>query len=109
MNPHLFFVAELWFSTEQWQSIGCRLRLPRRQLQVLQQIFGDTKEATIAARLGISPNTVRTYVRRLYGKVGVNSRLELVLAVTRLAVAEARQVKLSCPTAIPFSAARRAA
>jgi DNA-binding NarL/FixJ family response regulator len=108
MYPHPV-VCGLWLSAEQWRALGCRLRLPRRQLQVLQQIFGDTKEATIAARLDISPHTVRTYVRRLYGKLGVNSRVELILAVARMALADARQAAVSWPAVRLSPAQRRAA
>ena len=33
----------------------------------------------IAARSGLSEHTVSSYLRRVYGKVGVNSRVALVL------------------------------
>jgi DNA-binding NarL/FixJ family response regulator len=40
----------------------------------------------VAAVLGLSENTIRTYVRRLYRKLGVYSRLELARAMSRLQV-----------------------
>ena len=44
--------------------------------RVLRMLAGSLTEREIAAELNLSHNTVRTYRRRLYRKLGVNSRHE---------------------------------
>lgn len=60
--------------------------LTERELNVLRLMAGGLKYEEIAGQLFISVNTVRTYVKAIYGKLAVNSRFQ--------AVERARQVKL---------------
>ena len=66
---------------ECWSRIGEALGLSGRQLQIVQCIFDDHVEARIALELGISEHTVHTHVERLYRKLGVSSRCELLVSV----------------------------
>ena len=59
--------------------LSARLRLSQREGQIVQCIFRDDKESDIARRLGMSPHTLRTHVIRLYQKLKVASRMELVI------------------------------
>jgi len=59
--------------------LRARLRLSRREGQIVQCIFSDAKESTIARRLKMSPHTLRTHVERLYRKLRVTNRMELVI------------------------------
>jgi DNA-binding NarL/FixJ family response regulator len=52
--------------------------LPRRQRQTLELLLAGDAEKQIAARLGISKNTVHVYVKSLYKRFGVSSRAELL-------------------------------
>jgi LuxR family maltose regulon positive regulatory protein len=52
--------------------------LTERELEVLRLIAEGLKYAEIAARLYISLNTVRTYVKGIYGKLGVNNRTRAI-------------------------------
>ncbi|WP_405976949.1 response regulator transcription factor [Streptomyces sp. NBC_00158] len=55
-----------------------------REREILSQLpDGDTYQA-IARRLGLSPHTVDTYVRRLRGKTGTTNRTQLAVLATRL-------------------------
>ncbi|MER6214400.1 MULTISPECIES: response regulator transcription factor [unclassified Streptomyces] len=55
-----------------------------REREILSQLpNGDTYQA-IARRLGLSPHTVDTYVRRLRGKTGTTNRTQLAVLATRL-------------------------
>lgn len=67
------------FSQEVWFFIARRLSLSERELQIIQGVFDDKHESMIAQELGISPHTVHTHVERLYHKLAVNSRVELVV------------------------------
>jgi DNA-binding NarL/FixJ family response regulator len=65
---------------------GCHLS--EREEQVLRQISRGLTHGQIATRLGISPHTVDTYVKRIRAKLGVGNKAELTRAALlgRLAV-----------------------
>ncbi len=69
------------FSPAEWRSVGQELRLSDREFQIVQAIFDDESESSIARKLGISAHTVHTYLERLYRKCMVNSRVGLVVRV----------------------------
>lgn len=69
------------FSDETWQLVAESLSLSPRELQIVQGIFDDKKEYAIALELGISRHTVNTYLQRLYRKLAVNGRVQLVLSI----------------------------
>lgn len=52
--------------------------LSRREFEVMQALAGGTSILEIAARLGVSPQSVTTYRRRLLEKLEVRSNAELV-------------------------------
>jgi DNA-binding CsgD family transcriptional regulator len=71
-----------------WAEMGRKLGLSRRELDVLQGVFDCVTEGELAARLGISEHTVHTHFNRLFKKVGVRTRVELVLRVMAAVVSE---------------------
>jgi DNA-binding NarL/FixJ family response regulator len=68
-------------SNDTWPRIRVALRLSQRELQVMQGVFQDDKEESIANDLGISRHTVNTYVQRLYSKLRVSSRPQMIVRV----------------------------
>jgi len=64
-----------------WKVIAKALSISDRELQIIQGIFDDQKEFAIADELSISMHTVHTHLERLYRKLGVSSRVELVLCI----------------------------
>ena len=68
-------------SDEQWHRIANRLRISRREAEVVQRVFEGNSEATTAWHLGISRHTVHTHMRRLYGKLGVTGHAALMVRV----------------------------
>lgn len=66
-------------SHDEWQSIAGLLELSDRQTQVVRCIFDGFDEPTIAKVLGISRHTVHAHVNRLYKKIHVKSRGELIV------------------------------
>jgi DNA-binding NarL/FixJ family response regulator len=52
-------------------------RLSDREKQVLQQVAHGLTHGQIATRLGISPHTVDTYIKRIRSKLGVGNKAEL--------------------------------
>ncbi len=57
---------------------GCHLS--EREEQVLRQISRGLTHGQIATRLGISPHTVDTYVKRIRAKLGAGNKAELTRA-----------------------------
>jgi len=57
---------------------GCHLS--DREDQVLRQISRGLTHSQIATRLGISPHTVDTYVKRIRAKLGAGNKAELTRA-----------------------------
>lgn len=62
------------------QSPASRGKLSEREEQVLCQIAHGLTHAQIASRLGISPHTVDTYVKRIRSKLEVGNKAELTRA-----------------------------
>jgi DNA-binding NarL/FixJ family response regulator len=64
-----------------WTRLRDSLRLSDRELQIVQGIFEDEKQESIAFNLGISPHSVNTYIQRIYSKLNIGSRPQLILRV----------------------------
>ncbi len=79
------------FGDDQWRRLAEALNMTPRQLLVARSMCRGLKRGAIARQLGISENTVRTHVRGLFGRVGVNNRLGLIVQLV-LADRALRQV-----------------
>jgi DNA-binding NarL/FixJ family response regulator len=55
------------------------VKLSRRELDVTRCVAEGLTNREIAARLGLTEHTVKNYLFRIFDKVGVSSRVELVL------------------------------
>jgi DNA-binding NarL/FixJ family response regulator len=64
-----------------WEELRVLLQLSPREMQIAQGVFDDKKEQCIAFELGISPHTVNTYLQRMYRKMRITNRTQLVLHV----------------------------
>ncbi len=69
------------FEEGEWLTLAGKLGLSPREQEIVRAIFDDLTEARIGGRLGISSHTVHTYVERLYRKLDVRSRGELMVRV----------------------------
>ena len=65
--------------------------LTGRELEVLELLAEGTPNHELAARMGISRNTVRNHVQNLLTKLGVHSRLEAVALATREGLLRSRR------------------
>jgi DNA-binding NarL/FixJ family response regulator len=61
--------------------------LSERERQVLQLLVAGQSVPSLAGSLHISSSTAKTYVARLYEKLGVRNRAEAVLAAVYLGLA----------------------
>ena len=69
-------------NTQAQQSLG----LSDRELEVLSLIAAGQSNKEIARRLEVSPNTVKTHIANLFGKLGVQRRTEAILRARELGV-----------------------
>jgi DNA-binding CsgD family transcriptional regulator len=58
---------------------GKALGLTDRESEVLALITQGRSNAEVAAHTYLSPNTVKSYIRSIYRKIGVESRTQAVL------------------------------
>ncbi len=70
--------------------------LSKREREIARLLVSGYSGVNVAALSGLSENTVRTYVRRLYGKLGVKNRADLVRKLV--------QPESSSPGASPIAA-----
>jgi len=60
-----------------------RIYMTNREIQVVQLLVRGQSNAQIAAELGIQLQTVKNLLSGLYAKLGVSTRLQLVLLALR--------------------------
>jgi ATP/maltotriose-dependent transcriptional regulator MalT len=80
--------------------------LTNREQEVLQLVAAGFSRREIAARLVISGNTVKTHLRNLYSKLGVNSQMQAVGKARALGLLENDPeffTPLSIPSKSPFN------
>jgi DNA-binding NarL/FixJ family response regulator len=64
-----------------WSEIARTLKLSARELEIVQGVFDNFKEDAIAGNLGVSDNTIHTHLHRLFGKLRVTTRTQLVVRI----------------------------
>lgn len=57
---------------------GSGKRLTQRQIEILQQLCRGDSNKTIARRLGMTENTVKSHVKEIFRRIGAKSRTEAV-------------------------------
>jgi len=68
---------------EQSEAMRRMSKLTRRERQILALLSGGADNHSIARELVISPETARTHIQKVLGKLGVHSRLEAAAFVTQ--------------------------
>jgi len=63
--------------------------LTPREREILAELPGGATYRAIARRLGLSPHTVDTYLRRVRSKTGLTNRTQLVVLALSIAPAAA--------------------
>jgi DNA-binding NarL/FixJ family response regulator len=69
------------FVAAEWRALAAGLGLSPRECGIVRAVFDGVSEKSIAERLGLSPHTVHTYLWRIYRKLHVQSREELLVRV----------------------------
>lgn len=68
-------------SAQEWSQLKRSFGLTPRQADIVQHLMLGESDKQIARELEISIPTVRTHLRKLFQKFGINDRVELILYV----------------------------
>jgi DNA-binding CsgD family transcriptional regulator len=70
-----------FLSQDVWMRLSARLSLTRRESQIVYLLTANHTEEAVGTILVISSHTVHSHVERLYRKLQVQSRSELMIRV----------------------------
>jgi len=88
--------GDVWMPPELQESIARGLREPGRgpltvrEREIVRHVAAGLRNAEIARRLGISDETVKTHLVKIFRKVGVRDRVALALYAVRTDLVDAR-------------------
>src|SRR5205814_5789680 len=68
--------------------LQARFAISAREFQLIMSLRRGHSNEEIGAALGIQPNTVKSYLRDLFEKLGVHTRIELLALVDRIGASE---------------------
>lgn len=71
------------FTQREWDSLAKEFALPPRQREIAGLLFKGLGDKQIASELGIALPTVRTHMGRLFAKLDVEDRSEVLLTFFR--------------------------
>ena len=66
---------------KEWTLTLARFSLTPRQLEIVQLILQARQQKEIATMMGLSPHTIRAYLRQVYARFAVTNSIELVLVL----------------------------
>ena len=69
------------FSEQDWTRLKEDLGLPPRQAEVLRCVLRGMGDKQVADATGITVNSVRSHMSRLFTRFGSNDRVELILCM----------------------------
>lgn len=88
-------------SDHAWSEIAKALAITKRELQIIQGVFDNLTQAAIAHRLNMTEHTAHTHLNRLFVKLTVSTRTDLVLRIMEqmiaLTLAETGVLPPICP------------
>lgn len=69
------------FGDAAWMQLARSLRLSKREVEISRGVFENLKEQALAAELNISEHTIHTHLNRLFRKLHVQTRAQMVLRI----------------------------
>jgi DNA-binding NarL/FixJ family response regulator len=73
--------VETLFSKSEYTEIAEKLSLSPREIQIIGHMLMGDKDKQIAQNLNIAVPTVRTHISRIFSKLDVNDKNELIVHV----------------------------
>jgi DNA-binding CsgD family transcriptional regulator len=68
-----------------WRRVAERMQLSPQQERIVEMLLEGRKCKEIGPALGLAIPTVRTYLKRIYDRIGVSDQTELLLHIMALA------------------------
>uniref|UniRef100_UPI0039BEE909 response regulator transcription factor n=1 Tax=Lentzea alba TaxID=2714351 RepID=UPI0039BEE909 len=75
--------------------------LTDREMEVLTHVCSGLSAASVASALQLSPHTVVNYKRRIFAKLGVQSRVQAAAVVARLGLIRTRPPETAAHESVP--------
>ena len=101
LPQHRKLLGAAILSDHAWSEIANALRITKREVQIIQGVFDNLTQSGIATRLNMNEHTAHTHLNRLFIKLTVTTRTELVLRVMEqmiaLTLAETGVLPPICP------------
>ena len=79
--PHDAPIGAALLSDVAWSEIARSLKLSARELETVPGVFDNLKEDAIAGNLGVSEHTIHTHLHRLFSKLRVTTRTQMVVRI----------------------------
>jgi DNA-binding NarL/FixJ family response regulator len=64
-----------------WKAVAKSLSLPPQQFRIVENLLCGKQDKEIAETLGLTVPTVRTYLKRIFERVGAKDRVSLILTI----------------------------
>lgn len=84
-----------FLTVDDWQYIVLSLQLSPQQARIVSLILQGKQDKEMAAELGLNRYTIRTYLRRVFDREGLEDRMDLVLHIFGLC--SHRRHDATCP------------
>ena len=101
LPKHRKLLGAAILSDHAWSEIAKALRITKREIQIIQGVFDNLTQKGIASRLDMAEHTAHTHLNRLFVKLTVTTRTELVLRIVEqliaLTLAETGVLPPICP------------
>lgn len=78
---HVAAVGASLLTDTAWSEIARSLKLSARELEIARGVFDNLTEDAIAGNLRVSENTIHTHLHRLFGKLRVTTRTQMVVRI----------------------------
>lgn len=106
-RPRARCLGSAVFSDVAWVEIASSLQLSGRELEMARGVFDNVTEKALAIDLCASEHTVHTHLRRLFRKLRVTTRAQMVLRLTQEFIALTLSETGCLPPLCPNRAAGR--
>jgi DNA-binding NarL/FixJ family response regulator len=82
---HVVGLQPFPLSAEEWRCVRAQLQLTEKQAKVAALVLQAACDKKVAYELNLGLPTVRTHLRRIYEKAGVQDRTELIIRIFNIA------------------------
>ena len=101
LPQHRKLLGAAILSDHAWSEIAKALGITKREMQIIQGVFDNHTQQGIASRLNMNEHTAHTHLNRLFKKLNITTRTELVLRIMEqmiaLTLAETGVLPPICP------------